>query len=52
MIMWNKWPLIGAIFAPRATIWTILEEVHKIKKYQKPGPSSSHKKFFKVVTLK
>ena len=39
----------GAIFDPRAIIWIILVEVHKIKlhtKYQRPGPSSFRQEDF------
>ena len=45
----------GAIFDPRAIIWKILVEVHKIKlhtKYQMPGPSSSDKKNFKSIAYR
>ena len=41
-----------AIFDPRAEIWTILVEVHKIKlhtKYQRPGSYRSDKKISKVL---
>ena len=47
----------GAIFDPRAKIWTILVEFHKIKlhtKYQRPLPSSfrqADKKNFKVLPI-